>query len=141
MPRKEAVAAWRGPVVTTSSMAKAEMPAKVKRVQGEIRPDFPRRGSPAIRNGRSSGHASVGLAVACGGARIILLGFDMREVDGRTHHHDEYRQDAPDRFAKLFIPSFRGWNESALKASVTILNATPGSALKEFPMIDLDEVL
>ena len=140
VPRKEVIARWRGLVVTTSRSAKAEMP-KVRRVQSELKPAFPALGAPVIRKGRSSGHTAVGLAVALGAARVVLLGYDMRVVDGRSHHHDDYR--AGDRlvYEVSFIPAFNGWNAAALKVGVQILNASVGSALREFPMADLNEVL
>lgn len=145
IPRHDAVAAWRGPVVTSSRVAKEAMPAKLKWVQGEWRPSFPLLGSPVIRRGCSSGHTAIGLSVALGCSRIVLLGFDMRAVDGRTHHHDEYEvvnaMPYAKRFEMSFVPAFMGWNAAAMKVGVEILNATPGSILLEFPMVNLDEVL
>jgi hypothetical protein len=144
-PRKEKIAKWRGPVVTFSSGAKAEMPQKVRRIQGEWRESqkhaFPPVGGPTIRKGRNSGHSAIGLAIALGAARVILLGFDMRVVEGRSHHHDEYVQENAEVYSALFLRAFKDWNKEALAFGVTILNATPGSALTEFPFIDLEEVL
>jgi hypothetical protein len=64
----------------------------------------------------------------------------MRIVDGRSHHHDEYKSE-PDTFTGNFLPAFKGWNDAGLARGVQILNATPGSALTEFPMVDLADVL
>lgn len=138
--RRGAVAAWRGMVVSPSSYAKRQMPEKILRVQGEFRADFPRLGAQAIRKGKSSGQTAIGLAVALGASTVVLLGFDMKQVAGRSHHHDEYMS-TPAIFAQRFVPAFRGWAASAEKAGVRIVNATPGSALREFAAIDLDEAL
>jgi hypothetical protein len=144
---RDDVAAWPGEIVSMSRTAKREIPDKVKRVQGEGDPsfpvrDFPRLGSPVIRQGRSSGHTAVSLAVALGAKQIVLLGFDMRLVEGREHHHQEYAGPRDqDIYAREFVPGFDGWNAAALAAGVEILNATPGSAVTEFPFRDLDEIL
>jgi len=95
-----------------------------------------------IQQGRSSGHTAVSLAVAFRAATVVLLGFDMRVVDGREHHHDEYTGERDlGQYATDFVPAFNGWREAALAREVTIVNATPGSALHEFPMVSLDEMM
>lgn len=143
-PRQDLVANWPGLVISLSRHAKRGMPDKVKRIHGETRCDFAPVGSETVRQGRSSGHTAIGLAVALGATTIVLMGYDMRVVDGREHFHDEYRG-APGRdlalYANQFLPGFKGWNAAALKAGVEIINATPNSALTEFPMADLDEML
>lgn len=107
----------------------------------EHRRDFPPVGAGVVRDGRSSGHKAVGLAIALSAKRIVLLGFDMRVVDGRSHFHDAYQARDPALYEQSFIPAFRGWNEQAKAAGVEVLNATPNSALEEFSRVDLDEVL
>lgn len=124
----------RGRVFSTSYKAAQEC-AKVQYVSAEFRDEFPAPG--IIRNGKCSGQKAIGLAVSLGARRIVLLGFDMREVDGRTHFHDEYRNE-PSRYSDYFIPHFAGWRESAARIGVSIVNATPKSALTEFPMTCLD---
>lgn len=128
---------FRGQIVTT---ARIDGQA---RLCTEIRNDFPPVGCGVARQGRSSGHIAVGLAVAMGAARVVMLGFDLREVDGRSHFHNEYpaRDGRGSVYANECIPGFDGWNAAAKRRGATILNATPGSALKEFPMVTLDEVL
>ncbi|MFN4283512.1 MAG: hypothetical protein ACK4NA_12820 [Alphaproteobacteria bacterium] len=130
------VRAWRGPVVTLSRKAKRELPDLVKRVEGEHRPDFT-RGGRTLRQGRSSGQTAISLAIAMGARRLVLLGYDMRPVGGRTHHHDDYKTGGdPEIYAREFLPAFAGWNAAAHAAGVRVLNATPGSALTEFPFAD-----
>lgn len=139
---REDVANWAGEIITLSRAAKREMPDRVKRVRGEWTKGFPPLGSPVIRQGRSSGHTAVSLAVALGSARIVLLGFDMRMVEGREHHHAEYTGPRDlDIYQREFVPAFAGWNADAEQAGVRILNCTPGSAVTEFPFADLADVI
>lgn len=145
---KADVMAWPGEVMTLSRHAKRDAPERVKRLQGETRPQgFPHVGAAVVRQGTSSGHSAIGLAVALGAAEIVLLGYDMRVVDGREHHHTEYLQ--PDGSNKRdmsiyphrFLPGFEHWNAQALAAGVKVWNATPGSALTEFEAVDLAAML
>lgn len=134
---------YDGRVVTMSRAAKREMPGKVQRVRGQWSDRFPPIGSEFVRQGRSSGHTAISVLVAMGAAKIALLGYDMRVVDGREHHHDDYR-DRPrdlDIYQREFVPAFAGWNDAAWLAGVDIVNCTAGSAVTEFPFADLDEVL
>jgi hypothetical protein len=130
------VEAFRGLVVSTSYRASEISPSKVKYVSSERVLTFPPPGCGILRDGRSSGQRAISLAIAFGASRVVLVGFDMRVVDGRSHFHDEYRNDAC-RYRDLFIPAFHGWARDAARLGVSIVNATPGSALKEFPMTTL----
>lgn len=132
--------------VTLSPAAVAAIPA-LRRPETERCDGFPRW--PRIRQGRCSGGTGVALAVGLGGVRIVLLGFDMRVVGGREHCHDAYAgQLGPygkprdlEIYAKEFAPGFAGWHADARAVGVEIVNATPGSALAEFPMVDLEDEL
>jgi hypothetical protein len=144
-PRRELVANWPGLVVSMSRTAKRELPDKVKRVQGQgdpqALPGFS-RGPHVVQQGRSSGHTAVSLAIALGASRVVLLGYDMRFVEGREHFHGEYKGPRDmDIYAREFVPGFAGWSEAARAVGVDIVNATEGSALKEFRFMSLDEVL
>lgn len=167
--RKELVANWPGLVVTMSRQAARELNApgqpmrdkrhRILRVKGCGDPDapprvrvadgvlpkvpgFPDLGSPEIQQGRSSGHTAVSLAVAMGGNKILMVGYDMRVVNGREHHHQEYKGPRDlSIYGNEFQRAFTGWNEAALASGVQILNCTNGSAITEFPFADLDEVL
>lgn len=155
---RELIAAWPGLVFTASKHAKEAMPDKVRRVETIGRPGFfPARhdGTPGpadnkIRTSRSSGHAGVAISVMMEAWRVVLLGFDMKAaVDAvtgaaRIHHHDEYGPRNAESSAKElqeFRDKFRGWNADAQALGTEIWNATPGSALTEFPMVDLAQVL
>ncbi|MGY3366177.1 hypothetical protein ACVWZL_003302 [Bradyrhizobium sp. GM2.4] len=144
-PRRELVANWAGLVISMSRTAKRELPDKVKRVQGEgdpqALPGFS-RGSHVIQQGRSSGHTAVSLAIALGAAKVVLLGYDMRFVGGREHCHGEYKGPRDvEIYQREFVPGFAGWNEAAAAVGVDVVNATEGSALKEFRSVSLDEAL
>ncbi len=159
-PRRQLVADWPGLVCTMCKTAKRELADKVKLLQCVGDPDlpceFPPVGSGLVRQGRSSGHTAISLAIAMGAAVPVLLGYDCRVVDGREHCHDEYlvggrrdyetekedpRWNNKREYSTVFAPGYRGWNDAAARAGVSILNATPGSAITEFDQVDLADIV
>lgn len=146
---RDAIDAWRGMIVTGSRRAKAEMPDRVKRPQTFECSGFNvgiGTAEPKLRNGRSSGHIAIGLAGMLGAARVPLCGYDMKvAADGREHCHSDYIGLPGNRdlgiYAREFLPGFVGWDAQAKAAGFIIVNATPGSALTEFAMVDLDDEL
>lgn len=95
-----------------------------------------------IHYGNNSGFQAVNLALLWGADPVILAGFDMREIGGRRHFFGEH--EAPLRrgsnFAK-WIANFAKAAEMLWHPRPTIINATPGSALKCFPMMSLTDAL
>lgn len=94
-----------------------------------------------IHYGSNSGFQAVNLALLFGAERVILIGFDMRVVDGKKHffgdHPPPLRMPTRyERFALCFAEAAKH-----LPAGVEILNATPGSALTCFAQVTLDDAL
>lgn len=91
--------------------------------------------------GNNSGFQSVNLAILFGASRVVLVGFDMRQVNSLQHffgnHPLQLRQSSS---YALFIKNF---NEAAkaIPEGVEIINATPGSWLKCFPFMGLQEAI
>ncbi len=95
-----------------------------------------------LKTGQNSGYQAVNLAVHLGAARIVLLGFDMKQ--GRTGDHwfgaHTYPGTVPPRF-RDFIEYFASIVAPLGAAGIEVLNATPGSALLCFPQVTLDAAL
>lgn len=94
-----------------------------------------------IHYGMNSGFQAVNLAILFGAATIVLVGFNMQHVDGKKHffgdHPGKLQRGAKyERFAIPFEQAAKN-----MPAGVTILNATPKSALKCFPIVRLADVL
>jgi hypothetical protein len=115
----------------------------LKLVRGYDRPGFS-RDMAAIHYGDNSGFQAVNVAALMLGlvGRIVLVGFDMRMVDGKRHFFGEHPPELrstqrgyshwPQKFAEA---------AKSLPDGLEIVNCTPGSALKCFPMMELSEVL
>jgi hypothetical protein len=94
----------------------------------------------------NSGAAAISLAVHTGAKRIILLGFDMKLNESNMQHwHNLYNKG--ERLNKKKLPferHLRGFSAIAADAKrmgVEILNASPGSEIKEFPKYTVKELL
>lgn len=135
---RELVAGWKGLAVTTAP--RAPWP-NIRAVALERRPGFPPAGATTVRWGPSSGHVACALAVAMRATKIVLLGFDCRAVGPRTHWHDRYRETRAEAMYRRFVDGWRGWAADARALGAEIVNATPGSAIDDFPIVPLDQVL
>lgn len=92
-----------------------------------------------IHYGNNSGFQAVNLAILFGAAEIILIGFDMRVVDNKSHFFGNHK--TPLRDTHSFVIWIREFTNASKGLEVRIVNATPNSALKCFPMMGLEEAL
>ena len=85
----------------------------------------------------SSGGSSINVAFHLGAKRVILLGFDMRFVDGISNWWD-YDTLVPKRVKGYdnFVKPFYQIKKDADKYGLEILNGTPDSALTMFKKVD-----
>lgn len=119
------IAGWRGIAATTS--ADPSLPASVWQVPRDLLP-----------RARTSGQLAVSLAVRIGAARIVLLGFDWNREGG--NYHDRY--DRPGIAYRDVPPEvWGGYRRHAEQKDCEVLNATPGSSITEFPIVNPDEIL
>ena len=72
----------------------------------------------------------------------MLLGFDARVVNGKSHCHDDYAMVWPsDLYPERVLPMWSGWNQRMLAKGVKVLNASPGSAIEEFERAPLSDLI
>lgn len=89
---------------------------------------------------RSSGASAINLAYHLGARKIVLLGFDMRLIDGAANWHNDHRVVIKDPYAR-FLKPFTIIARDAKKLNLQIINATENSALTHFPYVSLEEIL
>lgn len=129
--RPQLAADWPGPVVTPNRNTKARLGDAVRRLDifkltGAMHamPDHVQA---------SSGHSAACLAAIMGAARVVLIGFEARLIDGRSHGHDDYTQHDVPAFDGRYIPGWRGLVPAFERMGVDLLNATPDSAIDFLP--------
>lgn len=135
---RDIVGTWKGTVI--SSTASSFYPKNVKVMKTSHCNDF-LVGGDTIRYGRSGGHLALSLAINLGAKQCVLLGFDCRTVNGRSHFHDKHSNAIDITYKKDFLPAWEGWGDAARRAGVEVVNATPDSAILEFPYQPLAEIL
>lgn len=90
---------------------------------------------PSIPSGCNSGLMAMEVAVKIFKADfLILLGFDMHGTHYFGKHVEGLKNTSDIRF-RDFIRQFGRWR------GPTVINCTPGSALKKFPFVPIDKVL
>ena len=105
-------------------------------VKGEPGPGFSTNPS-VIHYGDNSGHQGLNLAILLGSPYIVLVGFDMRHVSGKSHFFGDHPSDLFQRAEyESFVKKFKDAPEG-----VTIINATPDSALKCYEMLSLEDAI
>lgn len=97
--------------------------------------------SPAICNGRNGGYQIVNIATLAGGNPIALVGYDMKHIGGKDHAEGcGHPVRTPAENLATYARNFRSMIEPLKQIGVTVLNATPGSAIDCFPRVGLEEV-
>ena len=99
----------------------------------------------------NSGASAISVAAWSGAKRIILLGFDMKlSTDNHQHWHDAYKRgvinvnDERKRRKLPFDRHLRGFPEiaeDAKRMGITILNASPDSAIQCFEKICVKDII
>lgn len=108
-------------------------------IEGKAGPGFSKNPS-FVHYGNNSGFQAVNLAILFGAKEIILVGFDMRVVNNNSHFFGNHKTPLRDTHSFLvWINEFT--NASKNLGDVSIINATPGSAMRCFPMMPLEEAL
>ena len=85
-----------------------------------------------------TGGSAINLAYLFGATTIILLGFDMRTTG---HWHDRTLKEPEAKHYERFIPPIERMASRLQALGVRVINCTPGSELKCFPVQPLEEVL
>lgn len=89
-----------------------------------------------FQSGTNSGMQGMRVARDVFGAtRILLFGFDMGGEHYFGRHPQPLQNTTPERFA-VFLKQFDRW-----RGGCEVINCTPGSALKQFPFMELGEAL
>lgn len=90
---------------------------------------------------RSSGGAAIDLAVHFGAVRLVLLGYDMRQVEGEKNWRPHAQEKTNQNPFEFMMGHMDDLAKVANERGITIFNATLGSALQCFPKITLKQGL
>jgi len=96
----------------------------------------------SLVTGKHGGYQALNLAVLAGAKNIILLGYDGKPAaDGTSHFHGEHphpsRKSEFPMYRQSFAPAVRPLRDFG----VTVINASPGSAITAFPKMRIEDAL
>lgn len=93
--------------------------------------------------GGHGGHHAIQIAMHYGCRRILLLGLDMRRLDGKAHWFGDYKDDQFNRRINYdgYLPMMNAGAKQAAKRGVEIVNCSSRSALTCFPKQPLRKAL
>lgn len=96
----------------------------------------------ALRTGMNGGYQALGLAIAAGAARVVLVGYDMRfDNKGKSHWHGGHAKD-PSHSDGVYRTMYRRYfEELKLPAGVQVLNCSPVSLIEAFPKVSIEAAL
>lgn len=137
--RPELASDWPGPIITGNRNAKARLGTRARYI--DVTALTETTGAMPDHVQASSGHIAACLAAVMGARRIVLVCFEGKPVNGRTHGHDDYQQHDLAAFDERFIPGWRGLAPAFARMGVEVINATPGSAINAFPIVPLADAL
>ena len=97
------------------------------------------------RTGANGVYQAMCIAIHSGVRRIILIGVDMKEGPRGEKHwfgdHPGLAGAAKVDYAKTMIPKFAGLLPTLEARGIEVVNATPGTALHTFPLMELEKAL
>jgi hypothetical protein len=94
------------------------------------------------RTGSNSAYQAAHCAIHAGARKIVLVGVDQKlGPKGESHWYGEPPDRIVPHYETAMIPYWDGLKDALKAFGVEMVNATPGSALKSFPLAGLDEVL
>lgn len=130
---------WPGKVITSNRNTKVRLRNLVERLDINSLTEFMEVKSDYVQ--ASSGHTSACLAARLGAKKIVLIGFECKAIDGRTHGHDDYKTDDLAPFRERYLLA---WNELSIRFKefgIKVINSTPDSEIKDFEFIPLEQAI
>jgi hypothetical protein len=132
-------------VTCVNHLGTKELPysRNIKRMKRDNRPGLS-NASDTICWNYNSGAAAIDFAAHLGVRRILLLGFDMKPENNRTHWHEgfqNYGKQTGEKSFERFLRTFPKIAQDAKKRGIEILNVNPDSAIEDFTKVSLKEVL
>jgi hypothetical protein len=137
LQHRDAVAAFEGRAVT---VADEVQDPRILRMKKSPPPGLSQQ-SDTLMQRRTSATAAINLAVHLGANPIVTLGLDGKATDGRHWHHAPHIwPPKADRF-ETWMQDLATLADPLRLRGIELLNASPGSAVPFWPVVDLAEVM
>ena len=96
-----------------------------------------------LAHGDNSGYAAINLAYHLGAKQIVLLGYDMGNVNGESHFHDGYQVSATAdaTYENRFMKGFPYLADMLKEIGINVWNVSPISKLTCFQRLTIQQAL
>lgn len=94
-----------------------------------------------LHTGSNSGYQAINLAYLAGAKRIILVGYDLRFVNGRSHAHDGHAVKETEARYIAYAKVYATMVPQLEAAGVEVIQTAKDSTVRCFPMASLEEAL
>jgi hypothetical protein len=95
----------------------------------------------ALNTGSNGGYQAVNLAWHSRPKKILLVGYDMRYPGGKSHWHGGHPTKMPESHYTMYARKFDTMLPQLKRSGVEVINCSPGSAIKCFPVSTLEAEL
>jgi len=89
----------------------------------------------------NSGLMAANLAYQLGANLVVLIGMDLKEINGRKHFHEGYTHPSPSKTCKEMLIEWTNIRKEVWENEIDLLHATPNSALTEVDYLPLDQII
>jgi len=95
-----------------------------------------------VVSGGNSGYQAAHIAAQRGARRILLCGFDMRDVNGKKHWFGDHpgKLNTEQRYSQ-WVNNFANLAQALKALNVSLINCTPKSALAGMEKLSLEDAL
>lgn len=94
-----------------------------------------------LKHGGNSGYAAINLAYHLGAKRIILMGYDMKGINGKLHFHDGYISKQNEKVYKRFIEPYKQMAQLLTNMGIQTYNTSIDSGLTYFKKVKIENFL
>jgi hypothetical protein len=94
-----------------------------------------------LAHGGNGGYQAINLAALAGAARIVLLGYDLKDTGGKPNWHAEHKVKRPERAMRGWPARYRELAAELKADGVEVINASEETVLDAFPRRPLAELL
>lgn len=96
----------------------------------------------AVKTGNHSGYQALNIPPLAGATRIVLLGYDGKfSSGGKPHFFGDHPERTFESVVVEYSKAFRTMENPMKDLGIEVLNASPGSAIPYFPLVDLEQAL
>ncbi len=93
-----------------------------------------------VCHGRNSGHQALNLAVNMGAKKVILIGYDMKRINGKAHCHDRHVP-VPEAVFDTFYEAMMSSYKALVERNIRVVNTSLQSRLTCFPKMSMQDAI